>query len=84
MNNPADIERIKQEVDFAPTLDFEPSSEPWVNIKVEDGAELRFKSVIKQVKRISDDPNTLEPRYFVGSEHIVRISKKPMPEGMER
>lgn len=80
MIDPDEAKRIQQEIEMAPELDFDVNSEPWITIKVKDGSELRFKVIIKGVKKISDHPETGEPRYFVAHDQIVRISKRPKPD----
>ena len=72
-----EAQRIQQEFEMAPWLDFEIPSEPWITIKTKDGAELKLKVVITGVKRISDDPKTGEARYTVASENKCRVVKQP-------
>jgi hypothetical protein len=68
--------KLQAETEMAPEMDFDVPSEPWITIRVKDGAELKAKLVVKGVKRISDAPNGL-PRYFIGHEVIIRVSKPP-------
>ncbi len=80
MNDKEQEERLKEEVRLAPELDFDVQSEPWITIRVRDGAELRLKLMVTGVKRISDDPQSHVPRYFVAHETKLRITKYP-PKG---
>jgi hypothetical protein len=70
-------DKMKDELKFSTDLDFEVGSEPWITIKVADGAELKIRMVIEGVRRISDNPESGEPRYFVSHKTLLRTSKKP-------
>lgn len=60
----------------APELDFDVAGEHWIRIEVSDGADLRFKTVVTGVKRLSDDPRSGEARYVVKSQSVMRTAKK--------
>jgi hypothetical protein len=75
--NDDENKKLQQEIDLAPELDFDVPSEPWITIKVKDGAELKAKLVVKGVKRVSDEPNG-KPRYFVAHDIIIRVAKPPI------
>jgi hypothetical protein len=71
---------MEKELIEAPELDFDVAGEHWVRIEVSDGADIRFKTVITGVKRLTDLP-TGEPHYVVKSQNVLRVAKKGTREG---
>ncbi len=70
---------LQREIADGDTVDFEAGSEPWVTIKLADGAELKYRSTISSITRISDDPLNGKARYFVQHQDVVRVVKQPQP-----
>ena len=68
---------LRQEVADGESIDFVAGSEPWVTIELADGAQLKYRSTIASVTRISDDPLNGKPRYFVQHQDVVRVVKQP-------
>lgn len=69
--------KFEEEMRYSTTCDFEVGSEPWITVKLADGAELKARVIIKDVRRFRDDELTGEPRYNIAFEHLVRMTKKP-------
>lgn len=68
---------VQREVADGEVVDFEAGSEPWVTITLDDGAQLKYRSTISSVVRISDDPLNGRARYFLQSQQVVRVVKQP-------
>lgn len=79
----APVQSLDQELKNAPNLDYDVSGEHWVRIDVGDGADLRFKAIVVGVKRISDDPKSGEPRYFVKTQNILRVARRADDKAIE-
>jgi hypothetical protein len=72
---------MEKEMLDAPELDFDVTGEHWVRIEVSDGADLRLKTIVSGVKRLSDDPISGEARYVIKSQSVIRIAKKGTKDG---
>jgi hypothetical protein len=59
-------------------IEFETEGEnPWITIKLKDGAILKLKVEVTGVIKVGHDPNTGIPIYAVQTQNVLRIDKIP-------